>query len=84
MSPSPRKWATKVRNQYNKHYREREVLETALDAAENILENFRNIPDTTMVYVDKESYNSFFSRDIYNIVLLKISILYTGSFYIRF
>ena len=75
MSPSPRKWATKVRNQYNKHYREREVLETALDAAEKILENFRSIPDTTMVYVDKESYNSFFSRDIYNIVLLKISIL---------
>ena len=72
MSPLFSQWATKVRKQYYKHHRDAEVMETALEAAENILDELRKIPETTLAYVTQESYKSFFARKNF-IVLTKIS-----------
>ena len=49
-----------------------EKLKTALEAAENILDELRKIPETTLAYVTQESYKSFFARKNF-IVLTKIS-----------
>ena len=52
-----------MRNQYNKHYRESDILDTASIAVEDILEKLHNIPNTTIAFVEKISYNkNFFSR----------------------
>ena len=45
-----------MRNQYNKHYRDTEVMQTALKGAEEILVNLRKIPVTTLAYVDQQSF----------------------------
>ena len=57
-----RAWETKLRKQYNKHYRETEILDTALIAVEDVLEKLHDISNETLAFVDKISYNNFCSR----------------------
>ena len=51
-----------MRSQYNKHYRETDILDTARMAVEDILEKFHNIPNTTLAFVEKKSYKNFNPR----------------------
>ena len=51
-----------MREQYNKHYRETEILDTALIAVEDVLEKLQDISNGTLASVDKISYNNFYSR----------------------
>ena len=51
-----------MRNQYNKHYRETDILDTARVAVEDILEKLHNIPNTTLAFVDMISYKNFNPR----------------------
>ena len=55
-----------MRNQFNKHFRETEILnglvDTALVAVEDILEKLHNISNETFALVDEISYNNFYSR----------------------
>ena len=62
LSPSFRDWASKIRSQYDKHYRETEIRDSALEAVEDILEKIKIIPDNSVAYVEKLYYNSFFER----------------------
>ena len=62
LSSSFRDWASKIRGQYNKHYRETEIRDSALEAVEDILEKIKIIPDNSVAYVEKLYYNSFFER----------------------
>ena len=51
-----------MRTYYNKHYRESEILDTALTAVEDVLEKLNNISSETLAYVDKNSYKNFYYR----------------------
>ena len=51
-----------MREQYNKHYRETEILNTAFLAVEDVLEKLQDISNETLAFVDKISYKNFYSR----------------------
>ena len=56
---------TKIRSQYDKHFRDDDIRNAALDAVIDILDKIRKIPDNAMAYVEKKYYNNFFERYIY-------------------
>ena len=51
-----------MRIQYNKHYRETDILDTARVAVEDILVKLHDIPNTTLAFVDMISYKNFNPR----------------------
>ena len=57
-----RDWASKIRSQYDKHFRDDDIRNAALDAVIDILDKIRDIPDNSMAYVEKNYYNNFFER----------------------
>ena len=61
-----RDWASKISildlSQYDKHLKDDEIRNAALDAVIDILDKIRNIPDNSMAYVEKNYYNNFFER----------------------
>ena len=57
-----RDWASKIRSQYDKHFKDDEIRNAALDAVIDILDKIGKIPDNSMAYVEKNYYNNFFER----------------------
>ena len=79
LSLSFRDWASKIRSQYDKHYRETEIRDSALDAVEDILEKIKIIPDNSVAYVEKLYYNSFFER-FCSIVFINLTLTFDYSY----
>ena len=55
----------KIRSrQYDKHFKDNQIINAALDAVKDILEKLENIPNNSMAWVEKKHYNKFFPRYI--------------------
>ena len=65
-----RKGAKAVRNFGVLNYDDAKVRETSLNETEKILMSLHEISNLTLAYVEKYSYNSFFSRKNFQVLIL--------------
>ena len=61
-NPLFRDWASRIRSQYDKHFKDQEIRDAALDAVMDTLQKLEKIPENSMAYVEKNFYNQFFER----------------------